>query len=144
LEPGRLEAAVLLAVAAGASRVDEVSMLLGVPVEEARAAVERLVGEGLLRLVKRRRLLLLREERLELTERGRAAIPLARSVLSPLPGPGTVGGEEFLLAVLAGLAAEAALMLSALLSGPMGEPGGLAEDTGAKRSPIVFDPDEWR
>ncbi len=134
----------LLAVAAGASSVDEVSMLLGVPVEEVRAAVERLEGEGLLRLVKRRKLLLLREERLELTEYGRAAIPLARSVLSPLPGPGAMGGEEFLLAVLAGLAAEAALMLSALLSEPMGEPSGLAEDAGAKRSPIVFDPDEWR
>ncbi len=135
----------LLAVAAGASRVDEVSMLLGVPVEEVRAAVERLEGEGLLRVVERRRLLFWREERLELTRRGEALLPLARGVVAfsaPATQAQVLGDEALVLAGLAALAAEAAALLLDALLAPLPEAGeGL---DGEKRSPIVFDPEEWK
>ena len=123
------EAAVLLAVAAGADTVEKIAGLLNADPEAVKRVVERLASRGYLEERTERRLLVLRRRRIVLTEKGLDALPEARRLLlhaaellsprGPRPsgeplvervGAQPAPGEEELLESLAALGMGAAVL----------------------------------
>ncbi len=75
------EAAVLLAVAAGADTVEKIAGLLNADPAAVKRVAERLAARGYLEEKTERRLLVLKRRRIVLTEKGLDALPEARRLL---------------------------------------------------------------